>query len=519
MLTQFAAAVALLLALAAGQATGTLRVRVVLADAAGLATPIPRLTILVSDNPPTDEPRRARTAADGSIELKLPPGSYTVELDEPVGFRGKAYTWTQIVEVAAGRETLLDLTAGNADEVERARISADSAALLTAWRDSVVEIWSPTRHASGFVIDATKGLIATSHHALGDVTAVEVQLTSGKDRVKVPGTVLVSARDPGAAIVWINPAILASTRGFDLGCAAAARPAVAYKDVVTTITASMFANKEVSDGMVTRPTMQGIFSTLRIGGDSEGGPVFTGSGELLGISAIEDDREDRRRWNDAWIVPAERACQLVTIAIARTATAAAPPATRLPLEPQAPVLRTVTGPAAGFAPKRAKVALPTVKSSDFDITLMTPRHARDIEPGILGLRADFGTWHDYIRDADRVVLVRISPQFEEAMWKSLARGYAALNGVWLSPFKSFTANFLRMRAYCGAAEVTPIHPFIIEHLIPERSPIREGLYVFEQGAFGPHCQSIRFSMFSEKDPQGADTKVIDPKLFAQLIDP
>ena len=127
--------------------------------------------LLVSDNPPTDEPRRVRTAADGTIELKLAPGSYTVELDEPVAFRGKAYTWTQIVEVAGGRETMLDLTAANAERAAAsARINADSATLLTAWRDSVVEIWTPTRHASGFVIDAEKGLIATSHRALGGAT-------------------------------------------------------------------------------------------------------------------------------------------------------------------------------------------------------------------------------------------------------------------------------------------------------------------------------------------------------------
>jgi hypothetical protein len=150
------------------QAAGaTLRVRVVLTDASGVATPIPRLVLLVSDEPPTGEPRRVRTGADGTVELKVAPGSYIVELDEPIAFRGKAYNWTQLVEVSAGPETVLDLNTGNADIADSARLSADSATLLTAWRDSVVEIWTPTRHAGGFVIDSTRGLIATSHHALG----------------------------------------------------------------------------------------------------------------------------------------------------------------------------------------------------------------------------------------------------------------------------------------------------------------------------------------------------------------
>ena len=76
-----------------------------------------------------------------------------------------------------------------------------------------------------------------------------------------------------------------------------------------------------------------------------------------------------------------------------------------------------------------------------------------------------------------MVLVRISPQFEESMWKTLARGAAATQGVMLPPLKSLTANFLQLRAYCGDTEVTPIHPFIVEHhgsgtLTDPRGPVR-----------------------------------------------
>ena len=121
MLTQLTAILALSLTLAAGQGAGTLRVRIELTDGSGVATPVPRLVLLISDNPPTDEPRRVRTTADGTIELKLAAGSYLVELDEPVGFRGTAYTWTQVVEVRDGRETILDLSAANAETATSAR--------------------------------------------------------------------------------------------------------------------------------------------------------------------------------------------------------------------------------------------------------------------------------------------------------------------------------------------------------------------------------------------------------------
>ncbi len=520
MLTKLSSA--LLLMTLAAQAAETLRVRIVLVDASGLATPVPRLVLLVSDNPPTAEPRRVRTGPDGSVELKLAPGSYTVELDEPVAFRGKAYTWTQIVEVAAGRNTVLDLTVANAETADSARVSADSATLLPAWRDSVVEIWTPTNHAAGFVIDSTRGLIATSHHAVGGATAVEVQFTSGKERFKVPGRVIVSERDPGAAVVWIDPQALQSTRAIDLKCASGSFAAINYKETVTAITASMLAGKEVSDGVVSRVTPQAVFSDMRIGNDGEGGPVFDENGALLGISAIDDgNREERRRWNEAWVVPAERACAVIATAVTKMAGATPPLATRLPLEPPtlaAQPLRASRQDAAasGAAAKPARTSAPTVSSSDFDITLLTPALLRAIEPGASGVRADFGNWAEYVRDVDQVIFVRISPQFEESLWKTLARGAAATQGVMLPPLKSLTSNFLQLRAYCGDAEVTPIHPFIIEHRVAERPPIREGFYVFERGAFGPQCSTIKFSMFSDKDPKQADTKVIDPKLFEQL---
>ena len=69
------------------------------------------------------------------------------------------------------------------------------------WQDSVVALWTPTTHASGFVIDA-KGLIATSQRAIGAATSVEVQLTPA---VKVAARVLVADPARDVAVLWIDP--------------------------------------------------------------------------------------------------------------------------------------------------------------------------------------------------------------------------------------------------------------------------------------------------------------------------
>src|SRR5882672_3178819 len=100
---------------AAGQELSVLHIKVVVVDAERKATPVPRHALLISDNPASAPPRRIVTALDGTADVRLRPGSYTVESDRPITFHGKAYQWTQIVEIAAGSDAVLDLTADNAE--------------------------------------------------------------------------------------------------------------------------------------------------------------------------------------------------------------------------------------------------------------------------------------------------------------------------------------------------------------------------------------------------------------------
>ena len=184
-------------ALSAQPAQSVLRIKVTLTSDTQVSTPIQRHLLLVSDNPPSAEPRRIFTTADGTVVLTLRPGSYIVESDRPVSFGGRAYQWTQVVEIVAGRDLSLDLTAGNAEIVPLDGLSTPTAAsasrddsLLSKYQESVVAVWSPTARASGFVVDS-RGLIATDGRAVGTATVVEVQLTP---TVKVPANVLLPGR-------------------------------------------------------------------------------------------------------------------------------------------------------------------------------------------------------------------------------------------------------------------------------------------------------------------------------------
>src|SRR5688572_917106 len=92
---------------AAGQDVGVLRVRIVLSDAASNAVPVSRHVLLVSQNPTGAPPRVMVTGPDGTAQLRLGPGNYTVESEKPAAFQGHSYEWMQIVDVTAGRDTVL----------------------------------------------------------------------------------------------------------------------------------------------------------------------------------------------------------------------------------------------------------------------------------------------------------------------------------------------------------------------------------------------------------------------------
>jgi hypothetical protein len=129
---------------------------------------------------------------------------------------------------------------------------------------------------------------------------------------------------------------------------------------------------------------------------------------------------------------------------------------------------------------------------------------------------DFGNWSEYLEDSPPVLLIRVTPRLVEGFWTTVARGAARTQGVALPPIKRFKPGFSRLRAICGDAEVTPIHPLRLEQRVSESDAIHEGLYVFDPGAFGPQCGSVKLVLYSEKEPEKADTREVDPKVIQRI---
>ena len=513
-----AAVLAMLMSVApvpmSGQTLVVLHIRAVLTDATGRTTPVGRHALLISDNPPTTETRRIFTTIDGTADVRLRPGNYTVESDQPIAFQGKAYHWTQTLDVVAGRDSALDLTSANAvaepiapgTTTADTPLATDTSFVLRQWLDSVVELWTPTAHASGFLVD-TAGLIATNQKVVGDATSVEVQLSRS---IKVVGSVLEADPQHGIAIVRIDPTVMASIRPVPLGCPRSSAPQVARGQEIFTLAAPLRQEKGWTPGTVSRVDARAIASDLNLATGGAGGPVFTASGDLVGITSLPDERDEPRR-GATRIVRIDGLCELVAAAAKKAKDVPAPMATRLPVEPVEPA------PVAAFKDavrRRAGNLKPyQMAASDFDVAFITPvlNYAAQSQSN-----QSFSNWSEYAADIPPVLLVRVTPKRVESLWAKVARGAAYTQGAALPAITHLGSGFHQLRLRCGRVDVPPIHPFKLELRVSETEAIYEGLYVFDPAALRPECGTVTLTLSSEKEPGKEDVRVVDPKILQQI---
>jgi hypothetical protein len=492
--------------------------------------------LLISDNPASAPPRRIVTTLEGTADVRLRPGNYTVESERAITYQGKAHVWVQTVDILAGRDAVLELTTANAEVEETSSATAGSTlesdpySLVPKWQDSVVALWTPTAHASGFVIDA-KGLIATNQRVVGAATAVEVQLTP---TVKVASVVLAADPAKDVAILWVEPKVTAALAPVPLGCTQEARPAISAGQEIFSIAVPLRQLKGITPAKVSRVDTTTIVSDLTLASGSTGGPVFSARGELVGITSIAEDRDEFGR-GDLRIIRSEAVCGVLAAAQQKLKTATPPSDSHLPVEPAQPF---PLGSLKEIVQRRAGSLSPyQVTSRSFEVAFITPlllygsvHQAEQVqrrttsketrkptaEPLWVGPLMDFANWSEYVHDFPPVLLVRMTPKLVEGFWTTVGRFAARTQGVSLPPIKRFKSGFSRMRAFCGSTEVTPIHPFRLERRLSDAEAIYEGLYVFDPGALGPHCGSVKFDLFSEQEPTKADPTVVDAAIVQQV---
>jgi hypothetical protein len=298
------------------------------------------------------------------------------------------------------------------------------------------------------------------------------------------------------AILRVNPSVVASLRPLPLGCGQA-RPPVANGQELYTIGADMSGEKRLAPGDVTGVGPRLLLSDLSVARTGAGGPVFTAGG-LIGFTTLDDRDPDER--SNARVVRIDQACELIAAAEEKMA--------RRPVDVAA---------LGGAVKTRAGNSSPyPMSTADFDLAFITPVHvyaAKDSGPRPV---MDFGNWSEYVGGYPRVLLVRATPKVVEALWAKVARGAAMTQGIALPPIRRARSGFSRMRAFCGEAEVTPIHPFMVGRRISQDEALYEGLYAFDPAALGPQCGTVKLTVYSENEPDKGDTRAIDPKMLEQI---
>ena len=521
-------ATVIIVAVVSAQAPARLRVEVAVPGAGGEPAPVPRHALLVSDNPATAPPRRIATGADGTATLALAPGSYIVESDRPVVMAGRAYQWTEIVQLRAGAETTLRLTESNAEittptsSSDGGRVSpvAESASLLAQWQAGIAAVWSPTTRASAFLVDRA-GLLVTTRAAVGSGDDVTVQLD---ETMRVQARLMAPQSRRAAAVLLVHPSVVETRAVLPVACPPPPAAALDARREVTALGWPLRGSPDVTFGEVTGVTPRAVETDFRLWPGGAGGPVFDDRGTLVGMSILPDP-EAARRPGDADILRVGIVCEAIAEARAAMAGLAPPEATALPVTPARPF--PATDDAAAAAPVPA-----VVTTSDFEVTFLTPPviHAarqradrtggqtrRDPEAEMrLGRITEFGAWSDYFAELPAVLAIRVTPRLVEGFWKRLARGAALTQGAVLPAFKDFKSSFARMTARCGTAEVQPLHPFVLDHRLAGRDAVREGLYVFAPDAFGPHCGEVTLVLHAADSPGRGETLTVPAEVVDRL---
>jgi len=329
--------------------------------------------------------------------------------------------------------------------------------------------------------------------------------------------VLLAERSREVAIVQVDPGLVAARPALALACPPSRAPSLDDGQAIASIMVPHLREKELVRGEVTALQPRRIETDMRLPFGGSGGPVFNEAGAVLGLTSMSVEPDSRR--DDAAVVRTVFICEALAASLPMLSGAEPPASTRLPVEPTRPY------PAATLedVPKGATptAAVPVISSSDFDVAFLTPpmlhrarqrtgwtggqRERSPEAEARLGRLTELGAWSEYFRSLPAVLIVRATPKMVESFWKRVGREAARTQGAVLPAFKDFKTSFRHMRVTCAGVEVTPIHPFVLEHRLTEKNVIREGLYVFDADAIGPQCGTVTLSLYSEAQPERPDT--------------
>ena len=520
--------------------TAKLKVRAVLVDKDLNQKPVPKLTfVLAPFDGPVGEAITGKTGFDGNGELQIAPGKYRLSTPDPVEFQGKKYSW-EVDVVVSLPESSVELSNDNAKVTAGAATAPgrkvdELTTLFQKYQNAVVTVWSEVGSGTGFCVDKA-GLIVTNQHVIGPSALISVQFDAKR---KVSATVLAFNPEKDVAVLWANPSAFPEMIVAPIAKSETGKESVIEGERVFTIGSPLSQRKILTSGMASKVEARAIISDININHGNSGGPLFNSVGEVVGITTFRASGP-----GIAGIVRIEEALPILEQARKKMGDGTLPSARYLPVEP------TDTYPLDALketiSAEKFNRHPYLFSDSGFDVTMVTPvlKYRNDVEVQLAAAKEkgkrtkkhdaaiqntfeplqDLYGWAEYVGEYRPILLVVARPQLRETFMSALGRGLASSGGGYGGPAHlKYKTDFFRMRLLCGGKEVEPIQPGKAASVVNAHNAFVNvtdatyvGVYSYPANALQPSCGEIALELYSEKEPDKPNRKVLDSKAVDRI---
>jgi len=520
--------------------TAKLKVRAVLVDKDLNQKPVPKLTfVLAPFDGPVGEAITGKTGFDGNGELQIAPGKYRLSTPDPVEFQGKKYSW-EVDVVVSLPESSVELSNDNAKVTAGAATAPgrkvdELTTLFQKYQNAVVTVWSEVGSGTGFCVDKA-GLIVTNQHVIGPSALISVQFDAKR---KVSATVLAFNPEKDVAVLWANPSAFPEMIVAPIAKSETGKESVIEGERVFTIGSPLSQRKILTSGMASKVEARAIISDININHGNSGGPLFNSVGEVVGITTFRASGP-----GIAGIVRIEEALPILEQARKKMGDGTLPSARYLPVEP------TDTYPLDALketiSAEKFNRHPYLFSDSGFDVTMVTPvlKYRNDVEVQLAAAKEkgkrtkkhdaaiqntfeplqDLYGWAEYVGEYRPILLVVARPQLRETFMSALGRGLASSGGGYGGPAHlKYKTDFFRMRLLCGGKEVEPIQPGKAASVVNAHNAFVNvtdatyvGVYSYPANALQPSCGQIALELYSEKEPDKPNRKVLDSKAVDRI---
>jgi hypothetical protein len=516
--------------------TGELSLTVVVIDEL-MARPVPLTNFKVTSLSVPSTEQVVRTDEQGIINIKLPPGKYTVETVHPVRFKGHSLTWKTSCAIRANEICQLKLTDADASLATEspARQVSDEAGIYRDLKAGVVTVECDFGNGSGFVVDK-RGLILTNQHVTNGTHWAAVRFDRG---LRIQANVIQEDKTADVAVLQFNPEAFKGFRVLPLADVTHGPVAVEGEKILA-IGSPLHQEKILTTGIISKVDSDVLISDVNINHGNSGGPLLNLAGEAIGITTFAD-LSDQGGPGISGIVAIQKAIPVLEAAQQRLDALAVPSAELLPDVSPVPI------PSDALSEASLRTKKPTVLKApkNFVTCLYTPftraslQAARDRELARnknlrAKRRSDKGVKEGYQFDPERswldhasnrfepVVYVEVHPVLRETSGSQWRAAFGAALNVRTTHDLRYRDDFYDMALYRGDQLAQPVRRgrFPVSMLysdafVEAKDAAYGGQYQYDPSVFEP-SQPLYLKVRKESNLEKCSEVKIDPKLQKQI---